>query len=174
MNRSVSKELVFDSLVECKKRMDKHSFLSTYFTMDYSFWGKMRVFLIDKKIIKSRHNTYVWIGEEPSQDLALEFFEHYKSLKKTDKKTIKKSKHKDSATMYEDLVALQKKVQKLKEENREMFKELKENYLEKVRLQKAYDELSQRIKSVLYNPEEDSVLYDFLKNAIINYKKQKP
>jgi hypothetical protein len=163
MNKIIHEELIFDSLIECKKRMDEYRFYSTYFTMYCNHWLSMRVFLIDKKLIKNRHHTYVWIGEEPNEELALEFIKYHKALKKTDKTTPKETTSKVNTTMYDDLVALQKKVQKLKEENREMFKELKENFSEKIKAQKAYDELYQKIKSVIYNPEKDSVLYDLFK-----------
>jgi len=134
----------------------------------------MRVFLIDKNLIKNRHNTYVWIGEEPNEELAIDFIKYHKSLKKTDKTTPKEATITSDNTMYEEIVALQKKVQKLKEENREMFKELKENYCEKVKAQKSYDELSQKIKSVIYNPEKDSVLYNLFKKSIEEYVNKQP
>lgn len=175
MSRIIHKDLVFDSLIECKKRMDEYRFLSTYFSMHYNLWSNMRVFLIEKNFIKNRHNTYVWIGEEPNEELALEFIKYYKALKKKDKTTTPKEtkSNGNTTTMYEDLVALQKKVQKLKEENREMFKELKENYSQKVKVQKAYDELSEKIRSVLYSPEKDSVLYNFFKKSVEEYINKK-
>ena len=169
MNKIIHKDLIFDSLIECKKQMDEYRFLSTYFSMHYGYWSTMRVFLIDKNLIKNRHNTYVWIGEEPNEELALEFIKYHKAFNKKDKTTPKEATSKGDNTMYEDLVALQKKVQKLKEENREMFKELKENYCENVKAQKAYDELSQKIRSVIYNPEKDSVLYNLFIKSIGEY-----
>ena len=177
MNNIIDKDLILNSLIECKKRMDEYRFLSTYFAMHYNYWSSIRVFLLKKNFIKKRHHTYVWIGEKPNEELTLEFIKFYidsKKDKKTDKTTPKEPSSKDSSAMYEDLVALQKQVQKLKEENREMFKELKENYSEKVKAQKAYDELSQKIQSVIYNPEKDSVLYNLFKKSIEEYVNKQP
>jgi hypothetical protein len=173
MNKIVHENLVFDSLVECKKQMDEYRFFSSYFYAKFTFWTNMRVFLLDKNIIKHRHNTYIWVGELPNEELAIEFVKYFKAMKKIGKKTPNVTTSTGNTTMYEDLVALQKQVQKLKEENREMYKELKENYSQKVKAQKAYDELSEKIRSVLYNPEKDSVLYNFFKKSIEEYHNKK-
>jgi hypothetical protein len=175
MNNIIDKDLILNSLIECKKRMDEYRFLSTYFAMHYNYWSSIRVFLLKKNFIKKRHHTYVWIGEKPNEELTLEFIKYYiasKKDKKTDKTTPKEPSSKDSTTMYEDLVALQKQVQKLKEENREIYKELKENYSEKVKVQKAYQELYLKIKTVIYNTEKENVLYNFYKKSIEEHLKE--
>lgn len=154
-NKHVTPKHVLEALVECKRLMDEYNFLSSYFLSTFSSWNYLRVFLVNKEIIKPRHTTYIWIGQEPNEELAKEYVLYYKEVKKnenlTPKVTIKTSPNK----IYEDYVAIKKELERLKVENREMFKDLKEHYQGRIRAEKAYTELSKKIKSVFYESDED-------------------
>ena len=146
--------------------MDEYNFLSSYFLSKFSSWNYLRVFLLDKEIIKSLHNSYFWIGQEPNEELAKEYVLHYNEVKKIEKLTPKATINTSPNKIYEDYVALQKELGKLKLENREMFKDLKEHYQGRVRAEKAYTDLSKKIKSVFYEPEKDSEVFKVYKRAI--------
>jgi hypothetical protein len=165
-NKHVTPEHVLEALFESKRLMDEYNFLSSYFLSTFSSWNYLRVFLVNKEIIKSRHTTYVWIGQEPNKELAKEYVLYYNEVKKNEdlipKVTINTSPNK----LYEDYVTLQKELGKLKLENREMFKDLKEHYQGRIRAEKAYTELSKKIKSVFYEPEKDSEVFRVYRRAV--------
>jgi hypothetical protein len=54
-----------------------------------------------------------------------------------------------------------------------MFKDLKEHYQGRIKAEKAYNELSEKIKSVLYDPEKDSILYEIFKKSIEEHNNKK-
>ena len=115
----------------------------------------MRIFLLDREIIKPRHNTYVWNREKPNKELAEEYVLYYIEVKKNEKLIPKMTATTSPNKIYEDYVALQKELGKLKLENREMFKDLKEHYQGRIRAEKAYTDLSKKIKNVFNEPEFD-------------------
>ena len=154
-NKHVTPEHVLEALVECKGLMDDYNFLSSYFLSKFSTWNYLRVFLLDKEIIKPRHNTYVWNREKPNEELANEYVLYYIEVKKNEKLIPKVTATTSPNKIYEDYVALQKELGKLKLENREMFKDLKEHYQGRIRAEKAYKDLSNKIKNVFYEPEVD-------------------
>lgn len=170
MKRFHSKNLL-EALVECKRLMDEYSFYSSNFEMYYSNWANLRVFLLEKGIIRTRHTTYVWGGEAPTEELVTEFVAYLKQLK------IKKPKKIGEETslnqIYADYLLLQKELQKIKAENKEMFKDLKLNYQAKVKAEQKYKDLFCRVNSVLYDPETDSPLFESFKSAVLNYYTKK-
>lgn len=168
-NKHNTPEYVLEGLVECKRLMDEYNFLSSYFFSKFSSWNCLRVFLLDKEIIKPRHNSYVWIGQEPNEELAKEYVVHYNEVKKIEKSSPKVTINTSPNKIYEDYVALQKELGKLKLENREMFKDLKEHYQGRIRAEKAYTDLSKKIKSVFYEPEKDSEVYKVYKRSVEDY-----
>jgi hypothetical protein len=153
--------------------MDEYNFLSSYFLSKFSSWNFLRVFLINKEIIKPRHNTYVWIGQEPNEELAKEYFLYYKEVKKNEKSIPKVTKNTSPNKIYEDYVNLKKEIEKLKVENRELFKDLKENYQARIKVEKKHKDLLDKVKSIFYDPEKDSALFETFKNAVINYYSRK-
>jgi hypothetical protein len=172
-NKHVTPEHVLNALVESKRLMDEYNFLSSYFLSTFSSWNYLRVFLVNKEIIKSRHTTYVWIGQEPSEELAKEYVLYYNEVKKNEDSIPKVTVNTSPNKIYDDYVALQKELAKLKLENREMFKDLKEHYQGRIKAEKAYEELSKKIRSVLYSPEKDSVLYSFFTKSVEEYINKK-
>lgn len=168
-NKQVTPKYTLEALFECKKLMDEYNFLSSYFLSSFSTWNYLRVFLLNKEIIKTRHNTYFWIGQEPNEDLAKEYVLYYKEVKKNENSIPKVTITTSANKIYEDYVALQKELGKLKLENREMFKDLKEHYQGRIRAEKAYTDLSKKIKSLFYEPEKDSEIYKVYKKAMEDY-----
>ena len=49
----------------------------------------------------------------------------------------------------------------------------KEHYQGRIKAEKAYNELSEKIKSVLYDPEKDSILYEIFKKSIEEHNNKK-
>ena len=72
-NKHVTPEHVLEALVESKRLMDEYNYLSSYFLSIFSSWNYLRVFLVNKEIIKPRHTTYIWIGQKPNEELAKEY-----------------------------------------------------------------------------------------------------
>jgi hypothetical protein len=165
-NKHVTPEHVLEALVECKRLMDEYNFLSSYFLSKFSSWNYLRVFLLDKQIIKSRHNSYVWNREKPNEELAKEYVLYYNEVKKNEKLIPKVTINTSPNKIYEDYVALQKELGKLKLENREMFKDLKEHYQGRIRAEKAYMDLSNKIKNVFYEPEKDTDVIKFSRRRV--------
>ena len=172
-NKHVTSEHVLEALVESKRLMDEYNFLSSYFLSIFSSWNYLRVFLVNKEIIKPRHTTYIWIGQKPNEELAKEYILYYKEVKKNENLIPKVTINTSPNKIYEDYVALKKELEKLKIENREMFKDLKEHYQGRIKAEKAYNELSKKIKSVLYDPEKDSILYEIFKKSIEEHNNKK-
>jgi hypothetical protein len=164
--KRVTPKHVLEALVESKRLMDEYNFLSSYFLSNFSSWNFLRVFLVNKEIIKPLHNSYAWRGEEPNEELAKEYVLYYNQVKKNEKSAPKVTTNTSPNKIYEDYVALQKELEKLKLENREMFKDLKEHYQGRVRAEKAYTELSKKIKSVFYEPEKDSEVFRVYRRAV--------
>lgn len=145
------KELL--ALVECKKRMDLKKFQSSTFLWVSSKWNFMRKFLLEKEIITKQHTSYIWVGKEPDIKLANEFIKFYKSTtnheKKIKLKTKQKNKESNSNKLYEDYLSLKKKVEELKIQNREMYKELKSVFSQKIEYEKKYKELKQNLNTII-------------------------
>jgi hypothetical protein len=166
MRQFQSKNLL-EALVECKRLMDEYLFYSSNFQMQYSNWVNLRIFLLEKDIIRSRHTTYVWVREAPNEELVTEFLAYLQQLKI--KKPNKITEETSLNEIYADYLILQKELQKIKAENREMFKDLKLNYQAKVKAEQKYKDLFSRVNSVLYDPEKDSPLFESFKSAVIKY-----
>jgi len=163
MKRFHSKNLL-EAFIECKRLMDEYLFYGGHFQMEYSNWLNLRIFLLEKDIIRSRHTTYVWVRQEPNEELVAEYVLFLKKIQ-TPKK-VKITKATSPNIIYEDNLALQKEIQKLKLENRDMFKDLKEHYHGRVIAEKAYTDLSTKIKDTFYRPEKESEVYKVYRRAI--------
>ena len=153
-----------EALIECKRRMDEYSFYGSNFQLLFANWDNFRIFLLQKGIIRNRHTTYVWVGETPNEELVVEFIQFLKEIKIN--KPIKVTEQTSPNKIYEDNLALQKEIQKLKLENREMFKDLKEHYQGRVIAEKAYTDLSTEIRCTFYKPQKDSEVFKVYKRAI--------
>ena len=81
-------------------------------------------------------------------------------------KEVKITKETSPNIIYEDNLALKKEIQKLKLENRDMFKDLKEHYQGRVIAEKAYTDLSTEIRGTFYKPEKDSEVFKVYKRTI--------
>lgn len=136
--RPIYAEKELSALIECKKRMDLKIFKSSNFLWVSSNWNFMRKFLLEKGIIKKQHVYYIWVGKEPDIKLADEFIKYYKSSNNYEKKVVvkKNTTESDSNKLYEDYISLGKQVQELKIQNREMYKELKSVFEEKLQHEK--------------------------------------
>jgi hypothetical protein len=163
MKRFHSKNLL-EALIECKRLMDEYLFYGGNFQMEYSNWVNLRIFLLEKDIIRSRHTTYVWVREDPNDELVAEYVKFIKKIPNV--KQFKITKETSPNIIYENNLALQKEIQKLKLENRDMFKDLKEHYQGRVIAEKAYTELSKKIKDTFYRPEKDSEIYKVYRRAV--------
>lgn len=163
MKRFHSKNLL-EAFIECKRLMDEYLFYGGNFQMEYSNWLNLRIFLLEKDIIRSRHTTYVWVRQEPNEELVAEYVQFLKKIQTT--KEVKITKATSPNIIYEDNLALQKEIQKLKLENRDMFKDLKEHYQGRVIAEKAYTDLSTKIKDTFYRPEKESEVYKVYRRAI--------
>jgi hypothetical protein len=166
MKRFHSKNLL-EALVECKRLMDEYSFYSGNFEMQYSNWVNLRAFLLQKGIIKTRYTTFFWVGQIPTEELVTEFLAYLKDVKI--KKPNKITQETSLNEIYADYLILQKELQKIKAENREMFKDLKLNYQAKVKAEQKYKDLFSRVNSVLYDPVKDSPLFESFKSAVIKH-----
>lgn len=152
LKRPIYAEKELLAFIECKKRMDNKNFQGSYFLWVCSRWNEMRNFLLEKEIIKKQHNSYIWVGKEPDIKLADAFIKNYKSVRKCDKKISVRKKttpSNDTNKLYEDYLALIKQVQELKIQNREMYKELKKVFEEKVKLEKKYQDLKDQLKNLM-------------------------
>ena len=163
MKRFHSKNLL-EAFIECKRLMDEYLFYGGNFQREYSNWINLRIFLLEKDIIRSRHTTYVWVREAPNEELVAEYVKFIKKIPTV--KEVKITKETSPNIIYEDNLALQKEIQKLKLENRDMFKDLKEHYHGRVIAEKAYTDLSTKIKDTFYRPEKDSEVFKVYKRAI--------
>jgi len=152
LKRPIYAEKELMALIECKKRMDMKIFQSSSFYFVSTKWNFIRKFLLEKGIIKNQHTSYIWVGKEPDIKLAEEFIKFYKSNNKYEKKIVvkKKSPEDDSNKLYEDFIALTKQVQELKSQNREMYKELKSVFKEKIQYEKKYQDLKDNLRNIIY------------------------
>lgn len=149
--RPVYAEKELSTLIECKRRMDMKDFQSSTFLWVNSRWNDLRKFLLEKEIIKTQHTSYIWVGKDPDIKLANEFIKFYKSSKKYEKKiVVKKEPEKDSNKLYEDYVSLNKQVQELKIQNREMYKELKSVFEEKTKIENKYQEICKKLLNIVF------------------------
>lgn len=151
--RPIYAEKELSALIECKRRMDMKIFQSSYFLWVSSKWNFMRKFLLEKEIIEKQHTSYIWVGKEPDIKLANEFIKFYKLTtnheNKMKLKTKQTKKESNSNKLYEDYLSLKKKVEELKIQNREMYKELKSVFLQKIEYEKKYKELKQNLNIII-------------------------
>jgi hypothetical protein len=159
LKRPIYAEKELLALIECKKRMDIKIFQSSSLFSVTSKWNEIRKFLLEKEIIKKQHNSYIWVGKEPDIKLADGFIKFYKSINNYEKKIVVSKKtvpENDANKLYEDYLSLNKQVQELKIQNREMYKELKKVFQEKMEFEKKYQDLKDKLKNLIYEPNKNN------------------
>jgi uncharacterized protein YnzC (UPF0291/DUF896 family) len=108
----------------------------------FTRWNTMRVYLLDRLFIEKQHLSYIWIGQEPTIELAIKFVEfEYSFLEEKKNLRIKKklkqeeiqvsdesqvSESSNLNTIYEDNLKLKKQNQELTAQNGKMYNELRD------------------------------------------------
>ena len=137
-------EEILKVMTIAKELMDAKTFNSycLVFKAKFTRWNTMRIYLLDKLFIEKQHLSYIWIGQEPTIELAIKFIEfEYSFLEEKKHLRIKKklkqeeiqvsdesqvSESSNPNTIYEDNLRLKKQNQELTAQNGKMYNELRD------------------------------------------------
>jgi hypothetical protein len=137
-------EEILKVMTIAKELMDVKTFNSycLVFKAKFTRWNTMRIYLLDKLFIEKQHLSYIWIGQEPTIELAIKFIEfEYSFLEEKKNLRIKKklkqeeiqvpnesqvSESSNPNTIYEDNLRLKKQNQELTAQNGKMYNELRD------------------------------------------------
>lgn len=143
-SKKSSPEEILKVMTIAKELMDVKMFDSycLVFKAKFTRWNTMRIYLLDELFIEKQHLSYIWIGQEPTIELANGFLDfEYSFLEEKKNLRIKKklkqeeiqvpnesqvSESSNPNTIYEDNLRLKKQNQELTAQNGKMYNELRD------------------------------------------------
>jgi len=144
VSKKSSPEEILKVMNVAKNLMDDKLFDSCCLISKANFtrWNTMRVYLLDMLFIEKQHLSYIWIGQEPTIELAIKFvdFEYSfleekkhlrikKKLKLEQNEVLEQNEFTESSDLnkiYEDNLKLKKQNKELTAQNGKMYNELRD------------------------------------------------